>query len=67
MIKIFLFLVLNQAFLLINLDILLQKIKNLNQVSRFIEKPNQSKAKKLYKKEDIGIQVCFFKKRFIDK
>ena len=39
---------------------LTKKNKKINQVIKFIEKPNQSKAKKLLKKRDIGILECFF-------
>ena len=40
---------------------LTKKIKgNINKVIKFIEKPNQSKAKQVIKKKVIGILVCFF-------
>ena len=34
--------------------------RNINKVKKFIEKPNKSNAKKIIKKKDIGILVCFF-------
>ena len=45
-----------------------KNIKNINKVTRFIEKPKQAllrnqnklKQKRLLRKKDIGIQVCFF-------